>query len=337
LLRFIGKQSEWKNENDGMLVIKCWFPIFMLLSIHGFSQSYERYYNLTDLGRYHYRLQNLEMADSCFNQAFQEFVGFENDYFFALNLKKKLHNSIDTNLVVSMIECRVNILNYRYNLEHLGIQDDIYFKKLYKKHRPKKTLRGHRFSVLMLRDHRSRSKHFRWMAKNVDSKNAVKLQKLISRKPELFDRNRIGWYATDMLEILLMHQGNWDDAQLIFYDVRKFVAEGKIERHVLLSMLHRSSLFNGVLFKYDENTDSLFTTTNDSICGNRIFYNNVYGRELMIFRDGVYYLQPIHPSLDTTDVNRLRKFIFQADIKTAFPDSVFVFCTEEEFCGLLNK
>lgn len=320
-----------------MINLNIILTISLVLMFSGYAQSYERYYQLTDLGRYHYLKNNLERADSCFNLAFSEFAGFDNDYSFALRIKKKLYNFADTSLVVKMIECGDNFINYKYCLKQLGLKNDKYFLKLHKKHRPKRTLRGHRFSVLMFRDQLSRSRHFKWMAKNADAKNAIKLQKLITRKPELFDRNNMGWYQNSMLEILLMHQGNWNDAQLLFYDIRKFVEEGKIERFVLLSMLHRSSLFNAALFTVDENGDSLVVASNDLICNGRLFYNNIYGRELWVRQDGVFYLAPLHPSLDTVAVNELRNFIFQSDLDISFPDSLFVFCTEEEFCGMLKR
>ena len=322
-----------------LLIFKILFIKFLFGSFNSviFCQNYEKYYSYTDRARLAYRAGNLQLADSCFESAFKGFQGFSNDYFSALEIKNKLYGYIDTNLMILYVGSGVSKIDFKFDLKVLGVQKNKFYDALYKKYRPKRSVKGLRFAVLMIRDQLNRSKNLKWLSKNADAKNALRLKKLISTKPELFDRNNIGWYPMSNLETLLMHQGNWDDAQLIFYKIRDFVSEGKIPKYVLLSMVHRSSMVNGALFTYDENSDSLIVRNNDLMCDSLYYFSNVHGNELRVRRNGIQYLPPLHPSLDTAEVNQIRKFIFQLDIETSFPDSLYILCTEEEYCNFFIK
>jgi hypothetical protein len=315
--------------------------IFLLTISSGYAQNnpvqdYTPYYKLVNLAQMADLNNHFAEADSFYEEAFQSYNGFSEDYAAALRTRYKIQSIIDTTYFKGLVQNGELWRNVKYELERMHVENFKPFKKLYRKHKLRKTVNGSPINRLLWRDQLSRSRNLQFLTRqNSDSINAIRLSKLLVKKPELFDRTKTGFITTSILSVLLTHQGRWENASTIFYAIREKVKEGKISPDVLTAMIHRASAFEGTLFFWNKEADSLEVELegNKQICKeSQIHYSIIHGKELRSFEKNCIKLMPLNPEYTVHQINDLREYLFLLDIESAFPKMYFEELTEAEFC-----
>lgn len=309
---------------------------FLAISTKHYSQDYTNYYQLIQRAKIAESLDKLASADSLYALAFKGALGFTDDYSSALLNRFRLTQTIDEELLCKTIETGSPWMDIKGDLRRMGVSRYVAYKKLYRKHRHRKAVNGFPIFCLIVRDILSRSKNLRFLAsKHTDSINAVKLHRLFVKKPDLFDRTKAGWLSAQFLEILLIHQDDWNNAAKIFYQVREHVKQGKIAPVTIQSMVERASLFRGTAFNVDTLTGELrvMLAANKPICG-QTYYTAIYGAYARFYdkERKKMLLCPSSPVSTKAEINALRNQLFLLDVEEAFSPDKFVFLSEEEYC-----
>ncbi len=215
----------------------------------------------------------------------------------------------------------------------MGVTNFKEFKKLHRKNKFKKTNNGFPIARLMVRDQLCRSKLHFLVRKNADSINLVKLEHLLLKKPDLFDRAKTGRLGIALLEPLLIHQSDWESAQRIFFQIRDRVKQGKLHPSVLIATIHRASTFDGTLFWVENDSLHSELNGNKKICLHpTIYYSLVHGGEWMLRDSNKIELMPFNPDFTVEQINELRKYLFLPNFEDAFPESHYRILTADEFC-----
>jgi hypothetical protein len=318
-----------------VFLFACFLPLFVVSQ----KQDYTQYYKWVNQAKYYSLNKEIQKADSVYSLTFQLYNGFSDDYSHAMFVRNSLTGKIDTSYFISMVRNGELWRNAKYDLKRMGVEIAKPFKKLYRKNKYKKTISGFPIIRLMVRDQLYRSKNFRFLVRgDADSINALKIEKLLIKKPELFDRTKAGPIATAFLEPLLTHQSNWRYTQRIFFQIREKAKEGKLDPLPLIEMIHRASVFDGTFFHLENDSLVYELNRNKAICIQpSIYYSIVQGKIMRYYSNDKVMLMPLHPDYTSEQINRLRAYLFQPDLQMSFPKAHYTTMTTEEFCLKLGK
>jgi len=310
-----------------------------------FSQDYSNYYKYIDSVEYFNSLntnESFEKSNELYKKCFSEYVAFPNDYVSAFFLNYKVNGQICDSLVIAAFRERSSYINFKLDLEKNKIQ---YSKKQIKKLKRKgkkirtpKSQSGFVVYRMLLRDQIARRGNSDKKIQKVDSLNALKIRKLIKKKPDLFNYKKTGFLTAALLQILIFH-GEWKNIEPIQNELHDLIKKGHIDRFCLAYLIERNAVGTDMVFRLDTVSNSIYNTIQkvDSIC---LGYSNI-GFEWGSVYDKtrkIHVLPPFYPNLTIEDINRLRKYLFLSDLDLMFKTKKYILAESvEEYCRLLEE
>lgn len=313
----------------------CFIIINFFLS-NSYAQDYSAYYQHIDSAKYFKRIHNYKLSDSLYALSFRDFRGFPDDYLNAVNVHYKFTHQLNKTYITQGFE---NGLLLRELYDELRTDSISYskreLKKLHRKHRVRKSINVYPIARMLLRDAwaRMRSKN----VEKADSINALKMAKLLSTKPELFNRHKTGYIWSSMLNIIILHS-QWKRTESLFNSWKDMVKKGYLDREPLYTLIDRNSLQYGYLFHIDSASNKIIGEENGNlpICPHYIFHSNL--GQFYYYRRTINknLLVPLNPTISTMQLNKLRHYLFLPSIELFLKTNpTLTICTEEEFCSSL--
>ena len=289
--------------------------LFLLLSTFVYSQkSYKEYYTLIDSAKYYtYAEMNYAYADSLYKIVFSNFAPFAYDVNAAIFNYYKIDSVLNNEYVALAIKQGELYRNIKFRLD----RNKIYYnkrelKKISRKAKRSRDLDKNRkfrrkIRHLLIRDMyaRRRSKDYG----KADSINAIKLKEFLKKDSTIFSRHQLGDTYTDLLQILLYHQGweYWNGKDFEF--LIDLVDKGHLKRDVTAEIIERESVSSGIIFTIKNN--KIYTKEKelgkDSI--SRKYYYSSTGKRVLP-KNGKYYATPLFPELSIEEVDSLRSYLF---------------------------
>ncbi len=312
---------------------------------NSYSQDYSNYYKYIDSIEYFNSLntkESFEKSNELYKKCFSEYVAFPQDYEAAFFLNYKVNGEICDSLVIASFRERMSYINFKFKLEKNKIEySKRQIKKLKrrgKKLRTPKSQSGFIVFRMLLRDQIARRGNSDKKIQKVDSLNAIKIRKLIYKKPDLFNYKKTSLLTATFLQILIFH-GEWKNIEPIQKELHDKIKKGQMDRSVLAYLIERNAVGTNQVFRLDTVSNIIYTSIQieDSIC---LGYSNIGYEWGSVYDETrkLRVLSPFYPNLEIEDINRLRNYLFLSDLDLMFKTKKYILATSvEEFCELLEE
>lgn len=305
------------------------FVVFTILSSSLYSQDYLRYYQLTD-SAYYYSVTKMNIkADSLYEYAFNQYIGFPRNYINAACNIWLIDSTKSLEYISQAFKYGAYLDNIKYAFEKKGLTiTDSILKRLSKESKEEiKCKKCARIINRMGRKDRWARFLFNWRIKKVDNQNREKIILFATKDTMMLNRFYTGIHVNMFMSPLLNHQ-NWETVGDIFPILRKYVRKGWMHRELLNFFLDEKAFF-GQEFKYDSLKDQVFlgSKTKEDLLIKKYFHYSATGQYSLYhpkFRKQVTI--PTDPEKSMEEIDALRRALFLSPLslyKKSYPNKLY--------------